>query len=423
SRMINNLKLKASYGFVGDQAGVGFYPGYDVYNIDNLGGAIATSFHRSGYPNLTWEKSKMFQTGVEFTLFNRRLEGSVDFYSKLTEQLIFDSRISPSIGDAIMKVNDGKLLNQGIEFNLVGHLVRTENFFLDLSVNGEMMRNRIIEMPFDNTTQKRKVLDASEVGYGRTQGSSIYDFYMREWAGVDPNTGAARWWMNYEDKVDPITGQRNGKYDEGEEILSLTQFLAENPNAVISETITEDYSKATQKFVGKSIIPDVRGAINLNLGYKGFSIGAQMLYSIGGYVYDASYADLMGNLKVGENNWHTNIRNRWQKPGDITNVPRYTSNRVSENDPGDALYAGRSTRFLTRADYFLLNNVNIGYTLSKDVLNGTGLQEVKLTLSADNLWLRSARKGLNPISSETGESSSYRYAPVSNFTFGLRVKF
>lgn len=409
SEIVNNLKLKVSYGLIGDQAGVDYYPGYNVYKAGNFMGLIGTPFDKNGYPDLTWEKSKMFQTGVEFSLLNDRVEGGVDYYRKLTDQLIFDKRLAPSTGNAIYKDNDGNLLNEGLEFNLTGHIVRSNDWFVDLSINGEVMRNVLTKMPFDNSTNSRKIIDIDR-NYGRAEGYSIFDFYLPEWVGVNTKTGAAQWKVNYEDKND------NNKFDEGESIASLHEFMAQNPKAKIKEAITEKYTEATKKFIGKKAMPDVRGGANLKVGYKGFSIGAQMLYSIGGYAYDGTYADLMNNGKIGANNWHQDINNAWKKAGDVTDVPRI------DNGAGFN-YNSASTRFLVRADYFILNNVNLGYTIPKDYLRNTGFSEFSFTLAADNLWIESARRGFNPSITETGGSFSYTYSPLTNFTLGVKAKF
>ncbi len=171
---------------------------------------------------------------------------------------------------------------------------------------------------------------------------------MREWAGVNSQTGAAQWTVHYTDT------NGNGQFDSGEQISSLHEYMTANPGAVISEGVTENYAQATQKYLGKSAIPDLRGAFALNAGYKGISLSAQFLYGIGGYSYDGAYAVLMGNGQVGGNNWHTDIFQRWQNPGDITDVPRLSSNRS-----GDTNYNSRSSRFLTKADYLVLNNVRL----------------------------------------------------------------
>lgn len=273
-------------------------------------------------------------------------------------------------------------------------------------------------MPIDDVTGTNKILDVAESGFGRSEGHSLYDYYMRDWAGVNQNTGAAQWVVNYVDK------NNNGQLDSGEEIASLHEFQAKNPDATILETTTENYALATQKYVGKSAIPDLRGAFSLQAGYKAFSLSVQFLYGIGGYSYDDAYAALMHNSVVGNNNWSTDILDRWQKAGDITNVPRLTSNRTGDNN-----YNSMSTRFLTKSDYLALNNVRLSYNLPRAYYEAIGFNGLTLSLSGDNLWLKTSRKGFNPTASETGgrsnngNSTTYRYSPMSTITFGVKATF
>nr|WP_294899463.1 SusC/RagA family TonB-linked outer membrane protein [uncultured Pedobacter sp.] len=404
------LKLKTSYGLIGDQEGVGFYPGYDLYSINNLDDNPALSFDTKGNPDLTWETAKIFQTGVEFDL-KKYISGSVDYYIKNTDDLIFDRRVGPSIGYALIKVNGGKLRNQGLEFDLTGHILKTNDYRLDLTVNGALYKNKLTEMPIDPVTGKQKPLDI-QAPYAYSVGHSIYDFYMRNFAGVDPADGLSTWTRYYND------ANNNGSIDTGEGITSLSQYLADNPSVNQSDlktTTTKTYANATQYYVGKSSIPKVRGAVNLSAGYKSFDLGVQMLYNLGGYSYDYAYASLMSNDAVGSNNWSTDILNRWQKAGDVTDVPRISN----DNDPN---VSSLSTRFITKANYLILNNVRLSYELPKNYLSKVGLAGCSLWVSGDNLWIHSARDGFNPMISESGESDIYTYSPLSTLTLGLKVK-
>ncbi len=411
---LSSLKLKASYGVMGDQAGVDYYSGYNVYGVGNFMGLPSSPFSRIGYPDLTWETARMFQTGAEFSLFkNKAIDVTIDYYKKTTDNLIFDKRIAPSTGNAISKVNDGVLINQGLEFNILAKVINKADFYLTAGMNGEILKNKLTEMPSDMSQPGgKKIIDLSESGFGRVAGRSMYDFYMREWAGVNAQTGAAQWVVHY------VDANGDGKFNTGEQIGSLHDYKVLNPDAVISEDVTENYAQATQKFVGKSAIPKFSGAFNLNAGYKGFFVGAQMLYSFGGYAYDGAYAGLMGNGQVGGNNWHKDIYNRWQNAGDITDTPRLTSNRT-----GDTNYTARSTRFLTKADYLVLNNVTIGYTVPKTLIENMGISNLQLTLTGDNLWLKSERDGFNPSTNEIGSSDTYRYSPLSTLTMGVKFNF
>ncbi len=408
--LLNYLKLKASYGILGDQDGFSLYPGYSNISINNLNDLPSFGVPVPGNAALTWETSKMAQVGAEFRL-GTFLEGSVDYYVKNTENMNFNRATGISNGYASITVNDGKLRNSGIEFELTGHLLKKKDFFLDLSVNGEHFKNQLTAMPLDPSTGTNKLIDV-QGSYGYAKGHSIYDYYIRNFAGVDAATGASTWTVFYDD----LNG--NNTFETGEQIANLEQFMIDNPakKATIKESITKTYSQATLYYVGKSAIPTLRGAFNLSAGFKNFDIAVQFLYSLGGYAYDGAYAGLMGSGLVGNNNFSTDIWSRWQKAGDITNVPRLSNNQ-------DANVTSVSTRFLTKADYLSLNNVRLGYTLSSGIIERLGIQQASFYVSGDNLFLKTARRGLNPSTAETGNSDTYRYSPLSTITVGLKVRF
>ena len=406
---VNFLKLKASYGLVGDQAGVSRYSGQNTYGIQNLGGEIALSVNAIQNPDLTWETSKMFQVGAEFTMFDNKVSGAIDYYIKDTEDLVFDRRIGPSIGDALIRVNDGKLRNAGLELDFTGHIINNKNFKLDLSVNAEFLNNELLTMPIEPATGLPKLLDQNG-NYGRAKGHSLYDFYIREWAGVDAATGDALWNQYYHD------ANTNGVVDSGEGINSLTEYQDANPGNAISKTTTTVYADATEKFTGHSVIPTVRGAFNLKARFYGFDVSTQFAYSLGGHAYDGRYAQLLSNGQAGSQNYHIDARNAWKNTGDVTDVPRLQSNintRVNAT----------STRFITSSDYLALNNVKVGYSIPQNFLKKSGLSSVNLWMSGDNLFLLSNRKGFDPRNTQSGASSVYRYAPLTTLSMGVRVKF
>lgn len=405
------LKLKASYGILGDQAGVGLYSGYSRIDFGNLNDNPSFGAPIPGNPDLTWETSKMFQTGVEFRV-GKFLDGSIDYYVKNTDNLIFERRVGISNGFALITVNDGQLRNSGIEFELTGHIFKKKNFYLDLSINGEHFKNVITRMPVDPSTSKEKIIDV-QGNFGWAAGRSIFDYYIRNFAGVDPADGRTTWTVYYDDR------NSNKTFDVGEQVNNLEQFYADNPTkkGSLLTGVTKTYQQATLHYTGHSAIPKIRGAANLRAGFRNFDIAVQMLYSFGGYGYDAAYAGLMANGLIGGNNWSTDIRNRWQKSGDITDVPRLSNN-------ADANVASAATRFLTKNDFMALNNIRIGYTVPADVIKRSNLfQEISFFISGDNLWLNSARRGFNPSTSESGNSNVYRYSPLSTFTVGSKIKF
>jgi len=405
---VDFLKLKASYGVLGSQGSAAF-AGQAGFDIQNLLGQPSLIPRAVVDPNITWESSNQFQTGVELELFNGAIEANLDFYQKTTSNLYVNKRLSPSTGDAIILTNDGKLVNRGFEFDVTGNIIKKDDFRLSLTVNGEMFNNEITQMPIENSTGNPKVLNISG-NYGQSLGRSIYDFYMRQWAGVDAANGNGQWIENW------VDANNDGQYNAGEGISDLLVYTAANPDKVIKERITSTYADATIKYVGKSLIPTVRGAFRLNTSYKNFTLNAQFGYSLGGYGYDSQYANLMTNGKVGASSYNVDMRNRWMKPGDVTDVPRLYSNE-------NVRVSATSTRFITSTDYLSLNNIRLGYSIPSKALEKTGLSSVNLWISGDNVFLLSARDGYNPTTSVTGQSGRYTYNPISNYTLGVRVKF
>ena len=408
SNVINFLKLRASVGVLGDQ-GNAAYAGQLGFNIENLLGSPSLAPRPVVDPNITWESSDQKGVGVEVELFNGAIEAELEYYIKTTNNLYVDKRLPPSTGDAVIRTNDGVLENRGFEFNVTGNIVRNKNFNLALTLNGEMFSNTILEMPIENSTGLPKVVNVSG-NYGLSKGSSIYDYYIREWAGVDPANGNPMWIENWSDE------NSNGQYDSGEGIPDMLVYTAANPDAVIEARTTNTYSDATRKYNDKSVIPTVRGAFRLNSSYKNFSLSTQFSYSLGGYGYDGQYANLMTNGKVGGSSYHNDMKDRWMEPGDIKAVPRLYSNE-------NVQVVSTSTRFLQSTDYLSLNNVRLGYQVPSLFLAKTGFSSVNLWISGDNLFLLSSRKGYNPTTSVTGVSGRYTYNPISNYSLGVRVKF
>ncbi|MCD8518594.1 MAG: hypothetical protein LRY32_02760 [Flavobacterium sp.] len=246
--------------------------------------------------------------------------------------MFFTRQLAPFTGYTQQQYNDGELQNRGLEFDIMAHVLKAKNagdFKLSVGVNGELLTNEVTRMP-----------EGEEWDNGLSVGHSIYDWHMREWAGVDPATGAGLWYMYYDDLND------NGLLDAGDSpIANLSTYTIANPDANPVRTTTSSYQSATQKYVGKSAIPDVRGAFRLNAAYKNFDLTAQVGYSIGGYVYDNGYAQLMDNGDlIGANNWHRDIHNAWKQFGDVTNVPRLSSGVAS-----DVNFNSESTRFLNQS--------------------------------------------------------------------------
>lgn len=421
------LKAKASYGITGDQQGVDTFLGFDTFNSDFVGGSLALDLRAPGNRELTWETSRMLQGGLEMSL-GEFLDVNIDYYRKKTDNLFFNQRVGPSAGISSIRVNDGEILNAGLEFDIIGHIVRSKDFTLDLSINGEFLHNEMQQMPIDPSTGLPKVIDSNssnDGAYAFAQGRSIFDFYIREWAGVDPTDGAPTWFRYYDDAnnndvFDAGEGNffvDNGSGGNANTSSSLFEYLQRTTNTNIKKEVTKSYAEATEVFINKSFIPDLRGAFRLSGRVKSFDFSTQFTYSLGGYAYDGQYGELMSDrFGAAGNNFHKDIANRWQQPGDVTNVPLLSDNAITNG-------TSQSTRFITSTDFIALNNARIGYTLPNQFVERAGLDSVNLWVSGDNLFIKSAREGFNPAVTEIGSSERRIYAPATTVTIGARVKF
>ncbi len=420
---ISYLKLKASWGITGDQQGAATASGFNTFNPDFVGGNLALLNNSFGDPNLTWETTRMLQGGVELSL-GKYVDANIDYYQRNTDNLFFTQQrgSSAAVTGGIL-VNDGEVQYNGLEFDVTGHLINKDNFKLDLSINGEVLSNEMTQMPLDPSSGLPRVVDnsSSQDGpYAFALGRSIFDFYMPEWAGVDPADGAPLWNQYYDDK------NNNDVLDAGEEDFStlengdpsttssLFEYRQTAQNANIKKTTTKTYSDANQVFVNKSLIPDVRGAFRLSGKVGSFDFATQFTYSLGGYGYDTTYSELVS----GNNNFHTDIRNRWQQPGDITDVPV-----LANQSPLTANVPSLSSRYITSTDYIALNNARIGYTVPSRFMSNSGIDLINIWVSGDNIFTETAREGFNPSVREDGSSARRIYAPATTITLGVRVKF
>ena len=406
---VDYFKLKGSFGINGDQ-GNNLQYGWQIFGINQTPDGSYSFTQSSTLANreLTWEEREKSQIGFETILFDGKVTLDMDYFSDKTKNMFFNQTLPGSSGSTLIQYNDGVLANRGLEFNANINLIQTEDFSMSLNVNGAMLTNVLEEMPTDYFTGEPKVLD------GRySAGKSLYDWYMREWAGVNPATGTAMWNLYYDDM------NNDGIFDSGDSAInSMTLYMDEFPDANVQKTSTETYSDATQKYVGKNNQPDIAGGFRLNAAYKNFDISAQFTYSIGGYIYDNGYATIMQNRSLaGSDNFHTDARNAWKQPGDITNVPR-----LSAGYSTDVQHNSYSTRFLTKADYLSLNNVRLGYALPRDAVSKAKLENVSFYVSGDNLMMLSARKGLNP-QTLISSSGSGIYMPMTTFSIGTKIQF
>lgn len=405
---LNRLKLRASYGTQGndyllDSYGYRIYAGYlDHYTISNSGTSDDPQFSvvqsYRGNRNLTWEKSKTFDIGLEASLFNNRLSFEADYFIKDTKDMIGWHTLPMSQGSPnSWLTNEQAMRNTGVELTINGVMVQRRNFTWSAQVNLTHYKNELTRM------QEGRPEEGYQTGnYWRKKGGSLYDWYMYKYAGVDPKTGYGLYYKDVEQAKTDEAG--NPLTDEAGNVITETV-----------QTTTTEINDATMYQLGKSSLPKVYGGLNTTFQIRGLDISVQTAFSLGGWTLDESYYSLM-NGTLGSA-FSTDLFKRWQKEGDVTDVPilkdgyRMTGGSMSD-------------RFLIRSDYFSVRNITIGYTLPQSLTSQIpGLTSIRIYAVGDNLYLGSKRKGLDPRQYISGRVDESSYSALRTISFGVNVNF
>ncbi|WP_245962528.1 SusC/RagA family TonB-linked outer membrane protein [Tenacibaculum lutimaris] len=381
---INRLKLRSSWGEVGNDDLNDFFLYQARFGLTSNATDGAFILSDLGNLNLQWETIENFNAAIEFTMFDNFLDGSVEYYKRNSTDLLYNVPIAPSIGINVQPDNIGDMYNSGWEVALTGHLFKRKDFKWDLTLQGSTFKNEItfIPSPFINGS-KRWV-----------EGRSRFDFFLYRTAGVDPNNGDQLYYMYEQDE--------NGE---------TVPVLDVNGN---HET-TNDWEETERAYTGDSSIPDLLGSIYNSLSYKGITLDFLINYGIGGSILDNGYSSMMHSGRYGRS-MHPDILRAWRQPGDITDVPRLENGSTT-------LVTGNSDRFLTDASFWALKNVSLGYEFDKELLNKYGVDNLKLSLTGENLYLKSKRKGLDPQYNFAGTQSGNDFSPARTVSLGLSISF
>jgi TonB-linked SusC/RagA family outer membrane protein len=378
SDFLQLLKLRASYGQVGNHDVSGYYPSqalYDLgYNNASEPGILQASLAAR---DLVWESNNTFDIGVDFA-FGNRFQGTLEYFNRVSENLLFEVPLSLTTGLESRFQNIGTMGNQGIEFSISGDVIRSGEFRWNLGVNVSTFENEFKKLPFEEQIEGTKKYEV---------GSSIYDFWLRDWVGVDPETGDGLF--------------RADEFAEDDEDIRI----------VGSDTLTIDQGNARFHYAG-SAIPDFFGGVTNTFTYKAFSLSVLMSFSVGGDIYDGIYGGLMDAATEG-GALHTDILNRWQQPGDITDVPKMDVTGAANTNVA-------SDRWLTSASYLNLRSVNLSYNVPREFLNRIKVKNASVYLAGENLGWISSRKGMYVSGTFSGTTSN-TYTPARSFTLGVNL--
>lgn len=378
---VSQAKLRASYGSVGNDGTDSWYAWQSLYGIQrnaNTPGFIQST--TAGNKNLQWEKNMSFDVALEFGLFRDRITGQVEFFHRISDNLLFAVPLPTSSGVTSQWQNIGTMYNRGIEVQLGADIVRTRNFTWNMNVNLSHLKNEITKLP---PTQDQIISGTKKYMVGH----SMYDFWMYEWAGIDPETGDSLYYVGGYDDDNVYTGE--------------------------GRTTTNDYTKADKYYVGTSI-PKLYGSLQNTFSFYNFNLSILATFGLGGLKYDSTYGGLMSYSGYGSS-LHVDMLKRWQNPGDVTDVPRADMQRNTYLNQG-------SSRWLTDASYINIRNISLSYNFPRRWAEAVDLGGIQLYGSVENLHLFSARKGMDPQYNFAGTSYN-SYSPARTISFGVNLQF
>ncbi|GHT18632.1 SusC/RagA family TonB-linked outer membrane protein [Bacteroidia bacterium] len=380
--IISDLKLRVSYGSNGTLPSD--YYGYlalsslsSTYVYQGNSGIAADQVAND---DLRWEKNYNTNIAVDLGLLDR-INLSVEFYNRTTSDLLMNLPISATTGFTTFLGNVGQVRNRGIEAEITSQNIDTKDFRWTTNFNIGHNANKILK--WDGV-----VTESVSGNFIRKVGSPRYTYYLYEFAGIDPADGEAMFYMNTQDE--------NGK--------------------IIDRSTTKTYTEAS-RIAGKSPEPKVSGGLNNTFSYKWFDLSFLANYQLGGYNYDNGAQ----KLEHGGGDLTTNIpsyyNNRWQNPGDVTDIERFVANRATP------LSSIASTRRLHSSDMLRLKNLTFGVRLPKEWIKSAGLESVRVYAAGSNLLTWSKWDWYDPEAAMVDGYVEWTQPPMRTVTFGIDIKF
>lgn len=430
-KWLNDLKVRASYGVIGNQSGIGNYSGYQLWSYgvakwqEPGGGAgvpLEYTLTQGAAVNtaLTWENTHTFDAGIDFSLWNRRINGSIDYYNKNTVNSVFSQPIAYSLGQRSLTLNNAEIVNRGVEVEVNIDLIRNQNFRWNVGLNGTHYRTILLKVPSTVLSAALGGKYTADIdGWGaasggatsagqtflRGEGMDYYNLYLYKYAGVDQSTGLPL--FNH------TVTQKN--LDDG-------LFAGSKPGDIVSTT---NYTMADRYSMG-SAIPKWIGGFTTTLQYKNFDFMAILAYQIGGKFLSVEYANhLYRSGNIGNALSAELLGNTW--------TPENRDAKFPMTFYGDTYYTGGSTHgswqysdmALFDASYLNIKNITLGYNFGDNIAGKIKAKNIRVYASADNIAMFTSHSGIDPRMSLVGgmEVGAAVYLPMSTMSVGLNVNF
>ncbi len=390
---VDELKVKASYGVQGND-NIDYFLYTDQFLISNSGGNVGTSFYSKGTEDITWETNGNLNVGTEFSFLDHRLTGSLEYYRRMTTDMLFKYSVAPSLGYDNYWKNVGDMYNSGIELDLGANLIRRRNLSWDVRLNVSTLKNRITRLHDDLKSAVRYDSKGNEYrgfdseNFFIAEGVSIYTWRLKDYAGV-ADDGQSMWYKNVTDEDGNITGRET----------------------------TTSWSDADYYVTRESPVPKAFGGFGTTLRAYGVDFTINFSYQLGGKQLDYTYMQLMGSPTSSYSgyNFHADLLKAWSETNTGSDIPRFVW--------GDLYSSAASTRFLTSSRYLNIENVNVGYTFPAKAMAKARINSLRVYLACENLFFWSARRGFDPRQSYSTYITGAYYSPMRTVSGGITLKF
>ena len=380
SEFINLLKLRGSVGVTGN-AGIGNFASLGLFNGASYNKQSAINPSQLVNQDLKWEKTNQVDVGIDFGFLNNRVTGEVDYYVKKTNDLLLNEPLPGTSGWSSLTRNVGSLTNKGFEFVLNTTNVKNSNFSWKSSFNLATLNNKVTALPGGDIVAGQNIVRVGE---------TISSFYVVQYAGVDPANGNALFFKN--------------------------TLL---PDGSLDKTTTKTYTDA-QRIIAGSPYPNFTAGLTNTVTYKNFDLSFTFQGEWGASIYNEAGKFQSSNARYKDNQTKDQM-NRWQNPGDITNVPQARWGRSNGEQS--------STRYLEKSDFVRLRNLAIGYTLPKTLTQKVSVDRLRVYLTGVNLLTFTNYKGYDPESTYDNYGDSniqkgiafYSAPPAKTIIVGLNI--
>lgn len=387
---INSLRLRASYGVNGtlppSDYGWRSLVGYSSNYMSQAGGTLTNIADA----NLSWETNYSTDIALEFGLFKNRIYGTIEYFNRNSKDLLQSVPISRVTGFSNSLKNIGSINNRGVEILLGGNIIQRPDFTWSASVNGSFIKSKVTKLSdgadiiwYDNVDERGQ--------YIYREGQSTLAFYGYEYGGVDPSNGVNIFYVN--DPNDKKTGD----------------FLWKGRGA------TYDYNKANYVIIGDAF-PALAGGFNTEANYKGFYLGLNFIYKMGGWIYDA-----VDQMVADDGLYWERMRAQYAIDDMWTEKnPKGTLPKVRGTDEeGVTQY---SSRHLYDATFLRLKNIRLGYNFPSGITRKIGVSNLRVYAIGTNLLTLAKYKHADPEVNRFS-TKGWEIPYAKGYTFGLELTF